>query len=163
MTILEAITLILINGAAWLFFHFAISAMCFYIPLRFFLKDIPFLRIAKWEKQGNRWHQLFRVKTWKQHLMDGSKIVKKSYNKSHLHGNTAEQLTEFAAETKRAELTHWLLIVPAPLFFLWNPEWAAWINVAYAIIANVPFIVTQRYNRARIERLLQRVNEKVSR
>lgn len=156
MTITEALLLIGINGVAWLMIHFSMSALCFYMPRSFFMKDVPFLRIAAWENDGEIWHTLFAVKSWKKHLIDGSSIVKKSYNKSHLHGTKAEQLHIFAAETKRAELTHWLIMLPVPLFFLWNPLWAAWINVVYAIVANVPFIVTQRYNRGRLERIRRR-------
>ena len=155
MTILEVLWLFFVNSAAWLIIHFTISALCFYIPLRYFLKDIPFLRIAQWERNGAIWNTLFLVKKWKKHLIDGSSIVKKSYNKSHLHGRKQEDLTIFAAETKRAEITHWLLILPAPLFFLWNPAWAGWINMVYALLANIPFIVTQRYNRGRIEAIVQ--------
>lgn len=153
---IELLYLLFINGIAWLVFHFAISAACFYIPLRFFMRDVPFFRMRAFERNGELWNTLFAVKSWKKHLMDGSKIVKKSYNKSHLHGIDSHNLAVFSAETKRAELTHWLLIVPAPLFFLWNPQWAAWINIVYALIANVPFIVTQRYNRGRLERLMKR-------
>lgn len=39
-----------------------------------------------------------------------------------------------------------------PLFFLWNPWWADLVIVAYAIAANVPCIVAQRYNRVRFQR-----------
>jgi len=94
------------------------------------------------------------LKKWKKYLIDGSSIVKKSYNKSHLHGSRQQDLISFAAETKRAELTHWLLMLPAPLFFLWNPTWAGWIIIAYALFANLPFIITQRYNRGRIESIV---------
>lgn len=155
----ELIWLLFINLIAWLILHFAISALCFYIPLSYFLKDNVIFRIMKWEQGGKLWDRLFSVKKWKKHLIDGSSIVKKSYNKSHLHGTNKESLTVFMAETKRAELTHWLLLLPAPLFFLWNPAWAGWVNVVYAVLANVPFIVTQRYNRGRLERIL-RVNKK---
>jgi len=155
MTVLEALWLLFINSAAWLVIHFSISALCLYIPLRYFLKDIPFLRIARWERNGDIWNTLFLVRKWKKYLIDGSSIVKKSYNKSHLHGQKQEDLTIFAAETKRAELTHWLLMLPAPLFFLWNPAWAGWLNIAYALLVNVPFIITQRYNRGRIEAIVQ--------
>lgn len=155
MTVLEAVWLLFVNSLAWFMIHFSISALCFHIPLRYFLKDISFLRIARWERNGNIWNTLFLVKKWKKHLIDGSSIVKKSYNKSHLHGWKQEDLTIFAAETKRAELTHWLLMLPAPLFFLWNPDWAGWIIIAYALLANVPFIMTQRYNRGRIEAIVQ--------
>lgn len=154
MTFLYAVWLFTVNTVAWLILHFTISALCFKIPLRYFLHDVAFLRIARWERDGEIWNRLFLVKKWKKYLIDGSSIVKESYNKSHLHGTKRENLIVFAAETKRAELTHWLLILPAPLFFLWNPVWAGWIIVAYALIANLPFIITQRYNRGRIESMI---------
>ena len=151
MTVINAILLLVINTVAWLVLHFTISLLCFKIPLRYFLHDVAFFRIAGWEENGKIWNRLFSVKKWKVHLIDGSTIAKKSYNKSHLHGTKMQDLIVFAAETKRAEMTHWLLILPAPLFFLWNPVWAGWINLAYALFANIPFIITQRYNRGRIE------------
>ena len=154
MTVINAIWLLIVNIMVWLVLHFSISALCFKIPLCYFLKDVVFLRIAEWEENGKIWNRLFLVKKWKRHLIDGSSIAKKSYNKSHLHGTKREDLKIFAAETKRAEITHWLLILPAPLFFLWNPVWAGWINIAYALFANVPFIMTQRYNRGRIESIV---------
>ena len=154
MTVIEVLWLLLINIVAWLIIHYAVSALCFNIPLRHFLKDTAFLRIAQWERNGKMWNRLLFVKKWKGYLIDGSSIAKKSYNKSRLHGWAREDLEVFAAETKRAELTHWLLMLPGPLFFLWNPSWAGWVIVTYALIANVPFIITQRYNRGRIEAIL---------
>ncbi|MDG0792194.1 hypothetical protein OMP38_15960 [Cohnella ginsengisoli] len=65
----------------------------------------------------------------------------------------------FAAETKRAELTHWLSILPAPLFFLWNPVWVGWIMVLYAAAFNLPIIVVQRYNRGRIDAIVSASNK----
>lgn len=160
MTVINAIWLLVVNIVAWFVLHFSISALCFKIPLRFFLKDVVFFRIAKWEEHGKIWNRLFLVKSWKKHLIDGSSIAKKSYNKIHLHGTKREDLLVFAAETKRAEMTHWLLILPAPLFFLWNPVWAGSINIVYALFANVPFILTQRYNRGRIENILDFSNRR---
>jgi Glycosyl-4,4'-diaponeurosporenoate acyltransferase len=32
-------------------------------------------------------------------------------------------LERFAAETRRAELAHWLILAASPWFFLWNPWW----------------------------------------
>ena len=111
-------------------------------------------RMASWEENGEVWNRIFLVKKWKKHLIDGSSIVKQNYNKRYLHGTKQADLLIFAAETKRAELTHWLMMVPGPLFFLWNPVWAGWIIIAYTLIANLPIIITQRYNRGRIEAIL---------
>lgn len=54
MTVINAVWLLVVNIAAWLVLHFSISVLCFKIPLRFFLKDSVFFRIAKWEqRRGN--------------------------------------------------------------------------------------------------------------
>lgn len=158
MTVIEAVWLLIVNIMAWLLIHFVVSAFCFKIPLCFFLKDTVFLRIAEWERNGKVWNEFFLVKKWKRYLIDGSSIAKKSYDKRHLHGWGRKDLLIFAAETKRAEMTHWLIMLPAPLFFLWNPDWAGWINIVYAFLANMPFIITQRYNRGRIELIVGSVN-----
>ena len=59
----------------------------------------------------------------------------------------------FLMETNRAELTHWISILPS-ILFIWNsPSIGVWM-VIYAIIANVPFILVQRYNRIRIHQVV---------
>jgi glycosyl-4,4'-diaponeurosporenoate acyltransferase len=62
----------------------------------------------------------------------------------------------FARETRRAELAHWWAMCCGPLFVLWNPPLAAVLLVAYGVFVNLPFIVVQRYNRARLQGLLER-------
>jgi glycosyl-4,4'-diaponeurosporenoate acyltransferase len=65
-------------------------------------------------------------------------------------------LDRYLLETRRAEYTHWAILAAAPLFLLWNPP-AVWLlMVAYAVVANVPCLLIQRYNRARLLRILGR-------
>ncbi|NLB98875.1 MAG: glycosyl-4,4'-diaponeurosporenoate acyltransferase, partial [Lactobacillales bacterium] len=90
---------------------------------------------------------------WKRKLPEGSSIIKSSYNKKHLQGTDKQTFEKFIIETKRAELTHWLLIPPAFVFFIWNPLWAGLVMVLYACVVNIPFILIQRYNRPRLERV----------
>lgn len=142
--------MVILDFIAWAFFHMAISIICLKIPLAFFLEDRVWFRIFAWEKSGKRWQQLFRVKKWKGRVLDGATIFRKGYAKKRLHGSSISDLNVFGAETKRAELTHWLCIVPAPLFFLWNPIWVGWVMILYALLFNVPLIIVQRYNRGRI-------------
>jgi glycosyl-4,4'-diaponeurosporenoate acyltransferase len=54
-------------------------------------------------------------------------------------------------------MTDWLAIGCAPLFFLRNPWWGDLIIVGYAVAANLPCILAQRYNRARFQRFLGRM------
>jgi glycosyl-4,4'-diaponeurosporenoate acyltransferase len=62
----------------------------------------------------------------------------------------------FVRETRRAELAHWWAMCCGLLFVLWNPPLAAALLIAYGVVANLPFIVIQRYNRFRIHALLER-------
>ena len=38
----------------------------------------------------------------------------------------------------------------------WNPAWVSMVMAAYAVGANAPFIIIQRYNRGRLARLAHR-------
>lgn len=145
---------IVVDILAWFFFHMAISIMCLKLPPSAFQNNAFWSRIYSWEKYGGLWHQLFRVKSWKSRLVDGATLFRKGYQKKTLHGMNRGDLRTFAMETKRAELTHWLSIVPAPLFFLWNPPLVGWLMIVYAVGFNMPFIITQRYNRGRIKKML---------
>ncbi|MGQ7885507.1 glycosyl-4,4'-diaponeurosporenoate acyltransferase CrtO family protein [Paenibacillus sp. WC2504] len=142
---------VMIDIFAWAFFHIFVSVLCLKLPLSFFLKESAWFRTFVWEKSGKVWQRIFRVKSWKGRLVDGTVILKKGYEKKKLHGTSIDDLKVFAAETRRAEMTHWLSIVPAPLFFIWNPIWAGWIMILYAVMFNLPFIIVQRYNRGRID------------
>ena len=66
-----------------------------------------------------------------------------------------EYFQEFVMETCRAELTHWIVFLFASIFFIWNLWWIGIIMVAYAITVNMPCIITQRYNRIRLRRVLE--------
>jgi hypothetical protein len=50
-------------------------------------------------------------------------------------------------------------IASAPVFFLWNPWWGDLIIVLYALVANLPCILVQRYNRFRLQKLRVRERE----
>jgi hypothetical protein len=67
-----------------------------------------------------------------------------------------KHLHRFIRETWRGELCHWCALGCAPVFFLWNPWWADLIMVGYGLLANLPCILAQRYNRLRLQRLLSR-------
>jgi len=146
--------LVLADVAAWLFFQLALSYGATKIPRQWFIRHSRLFRPFPFERNGELWQRLFRIKGWKGRLPDGAMFFKSAYNKQTLHGIDSPSLTEFLIESRRAELTHWLSMVPAPLFLLWNPSGAFWGNVAYAVLFNMPFILAQRYNRPRLERLI---------
>ncbi|MDD2457701.1 MAG: glycosyl-4,4'-diaponeurosporenoate acyltransferase, partial [Eubacteriales bacterium] len=113
-----------------------------------------------WERQGQIWQQVFRVRSWKERLPDGAQLIGRGYAKKRLKATHAMELSRFIQESRRAELTHYLAMLPAPLFFLWNPVWVGWFMISYALMANVPCILAQRYNRPRFIQLLKKRSAK---
>ncbi|WP_214630886.1 glycosyl-4,4'-diaponeurosporenoate acyltransferase [Paenibacillus agaridevorans] len=148
---------ILLNVGAWFIIHLAVSVCTLKLPRRFFERDNSLYRIRKWEASGRIWQQIARVKAWKHWIPDGTIFLKRGFNKSKLNGSDKTSLLIFIQESRRAELAHWLSMAPAVLFFLWNPAWAGWLMVVYALLFNVPIIIAQRYNRPRLQRLIDRI------
>ncbi|MFP4522721.1 MAG: glycosyl-4,4'-diaponeurosporenoate acyltransferase, partial [Fibrobacterota bacterium] len=101
------------------------------------------------------YERYFGVKKWKGKLPDGAALFAAGFKKGTVKSFNRDFLTKYASETCRGEAVHWAVIACAPLFFLWNYTWAGWVMIAYALMANLPCIISQRYNRLRIMRMLR--------
>lgn len=148
--------MVLLDIFAWFCFHMGISIAMLKIPDHFFETHKNWFRTWKWEQNGMIWQKIFHIQSWKHFLPDGSIFLKKAYDKSSMADAYLPTLNKFLLEMRRAEMTHWLSMTPAILFFFWNPPWAGWIMIVYAILMNIPFIVVQRYNRPRLEKIYKR-------
>jgi glycosyl-4,4'-diaponeurosporenoate acyltransferase len=104
------------------------------------------------------YERVLGIKRWKDRLPDAARWFGGGFAKGALHDEDPDYLRRFVRETWRGELCHWAALAFAPVFFLWNPWWADVIMLAYALGANLPCILVQRYNRARFERLLTRLS-----
>ncbi len=144
-----------IDFAAWLFFHLGVASLTLLLPDRLFARDTWLYRARSWERGGLFWDSLFKIKRWKERLPDGAAILRGGFAKKRLASVKTPNLARFILETRRAELTHWLAMLPAPLFFLWNPVWAGWFMILYAMLFNAPFVIVQRFNRPRFQKLLE--------
>lgn len=146
---------ILIDFLAWLLIHLLVVAIMVRLPARRFDPNGWLYRGRKWEDGGEVYQQLFKIKRWKRHLPDGERVLGRfGFQKKRLKGSTPEYYRVFLIETCRAELTHWIIILFAPFFFLWNRPGVGLFMIFYALVENIPFIITQRYNRYRLRRLL---------
>ena len=107
---------------------------------------------------GERWTHLrvVGIRRWKHRLPEAGALFRGGVTKRSLPGSSDDGLWAFVAETRRAELVHWAIPAIVPLFALWNPPWLFAAMVGYAPMANVPCLLVQRYNRARLLRLLER-------
>ena len=158
--------MILADIAAWVFFHLGIGYSCSKIPLGWLNPGRPFFQTFEWEKDGRIYNQLFRVRSWKAIIPNGSALYKDGYSIRQLTATDQAHLERWLKETVRAEPCHWLMILPGFLFFLWNNVMLGWLMVAYAFLNNLPLIFVQRFNRPRVRKMLKIVekrNQKISR
>ncbi|WP_188889504.1 glycosyl-4,4'-diaponeurosporenoate acyltransferase CrtO family protein [Paenibacillus radicis (ex Gao et al. 2016)] len=144
-----------VNIGAWLVIHLGVSYLCLKLP------DCWFARTGKdsssrreMESRELRAYNRIGIRLWKDWLPEGSVLLKEAFSKRSLSSRHPHYYDKFALEAYRGEWTHWLCMVPAPLFFLWNEPLYGWAMVGYAVAANLPFIMVQRYNRFRLERII---------
>lgn len=100
------------------------------------------------------WNTLFKINKWKHYIPEGSQLNQNIYSKKQLTSFKLNDLHTMIIEMRRAELVHWLSMIPV-LAFLKAPAYIKIINVIYVLLANLPIIVTQRYNRPRLEKVYQ--------
>lgn len=100
------------------------------------------------------YERLLAIKRWKDRLPDGASWFEGGFAKAELRRRDPRHLREFLRETWRGELCHWNVLAFIPLFFLWNPWWGDLVIGVYALAANLPCILVQRYNRQRLQRVL---------
>ncbi len=140
----------------WFLFQTGAALFCFRLPNEVFAKDNMLFAQQKWEKEGKIYQKIFRIRSWKGLLPDGGAMLKGGYAKKHMTDTSKENMELFLIESRRAELTHWLGILPFWVFGLFSPQGFIWIMLGYALVVNLPCIVAQRYNRPRIQKLLKK-------
>jgi glycosyl-4,4'-diaponeurosporenoate acyltransferase len=143
-----------VDAAAWCAVQVGAGYLVHRLPDTRLGVDRGVLREQSWERGGRFYRHRLGVARWKHWLPEGGVVFRGGVDKRSLGGVTIEHLERYRRETRRAEIGHWLALVPLPLFALWNPPllWPA--MAAYAIAVNGPCIVSQRYNRFRISRVL---------
>ena len=144
--------IIVLNVAGWLVIQLGLAWLFTQMPVTWFNPG----GARAWERGGRFYESVFAIKRWKNRLPDAARWLGGGFAKGALAGTHPDYLRRFIRETWRGELCHWLAIGCAPLFFLWNPWWGDLVIASYAVAANLPCILAQRYNRLRLRRLLAR-------
>lgn len=128
------------------------------VPARFFDPDRWLFRTREWERGGDI-YRIVRIDRWKDKLPSLSTWDR--FSKKHLNRVTPRYLQRFVFETCRAESNHLRAIVSVVLMRLWTPL-DLWLTcLVIALIGNIPFILIQRYNRPRLQRILARMDRRV--
>jgi glycosyl-4,4'-diaponeurosporenoate acyltransferase len=146
---------IVVDCIAWAILQPAIAYVCIKLPSAALRHDRWLFEARGWERGGAIYDTLFRVRRWKSLLPSGGTLFG-GFSMKRIVALDHDYLRTWIIETCRAELCHWLVILPSFLFFLWNPFYLAVVMLLYALLINVPLIVIQRYNRPRLLEVARR-------
>lgn len=102
------------------------------------------------------YERLFLVRRWKDLLPDAAPWFG-GMPKARLQSADTTYLDTFAAETRRGEFSHWLQMLVISAFILWTPFPAALVIIGWAILSNLPCILSLRHTRLRILNLSLRI------
>lgn len=129
------------------------------LPRRWFSGDRWPWASAPFEKEGRFWRKL-GVHRWKDKVPDMSRLLGDMVKKQ-LAPDGKTDYALLVQETCVAECVHWALtLLSAGIFFLWRSGWAALLWLVYNVLGNVSFIVIQRYNRPRLQKLAEKIRRK---
>jgi glycosyl-4,4'-diaponeurosporenoate acyltransferase len=151
---------ILLDAIVWLVFQLTIGYCSSKIPLDWLNPDLPFFQTFAWEKGGEIYEKYFHVRAWKHLIPNGSALYRGAFSIKHLPKSDLPYLERWLKESVRAEICHWVMILPCVFFFLWNSVTLGSIMVAYAALNNLVPIILQRYNRPRMRSLLALLEKK---
>lgn len=143
-------------SAAWALIGVVSGWLVVQVPRRHLDHDNWLTRIRAVEEGGRRYERWLRIQRWKHLLPEAGDLFPGGRSKRSTGGRSSGSLEDFVVETRRAEWVHWAQIAAAPTFGLWNPWTIGAAMVAFALVAHLPFIVVQRYNRSRLLRVLER-------
>ena len=146
---------IVVDVIAWGVFHSATGYAAYRLDDSRLSRDGWLLRQRRFET-GRWYRRRLRINRWKDKVPEAGDLFRGGVSKRHLPAYDVAGLQLFVRETRRAELAHWWAMLCGPLFVLWNPPLAAALLVGYGVVANLPFILIQRYNRFRTQPLVER-------
>jgi glycosyl-4,4'-diaponeurosporenoate acyltransferase len=144
-----------IDAGLWVVWGVAVGWWAARRPTAVLRGDGLLLRLRAFERGGHWYERSLRIKRWKDHLPEAGTWFG-GLSKRTLPDRTPGGLLRYRAECVRAELTHWLALVPLLVFPLWSPWWLVVALAAGGVACNVPCLLVPRYNRARVDAALAR-------
>ena len=135
-----------------------LGILCF--PMGRLLAKISFLadcfpfRSFPFERKGKLYEKI-GIRNWQSKAPDISKLIPGIVPRKEIPKRPdAEALRRMINETCVAELTHVLLCLAGiALLWVWPGAGGLILFVVYFLLGNVPFILIQRYNRPRLQKL----------
>lgn len=123
------------------------------LPGKWFRSEAFPYRCYEWEK---KFYQCLRIRKWHNKLPDMSRLFPRLMPEKRLREDYPEKLPVLIRETCIAELIHVLLCIAGFVCVrIWKGK-GGWIMSILFCLGNLPFIMIQRYNRPRLERIYMR-------
>lgn len=143
-----------LNVLGWPAIHLALARYFLSLPDAYFAQDSWLTRERSFEQSGTLYRRVFAVQQWKGLLPDGAPWLG-GRAKKRVATRQVQGLKIFLIETRRAEVSHWCMLLCTPIFYLWNPAWACALITLYGLSANLPCILVQRANRIKVAHILR--------
>lgn len=150
----SSLTNVLAIVVLWSAIQVIVPLLCLRIKDKWLSGSSFLFKTYEWEKEGDFYNKVFKIKKWKHLLPDGGALVKNGFKRRNIDASSKDALRKFKIESCRAELVHWVLVLPFWVVGFIAPPIVIPCMLIYALAANLPCIIAQRYNRPRIERLL---------
>lgn len=147
---------ILINFFLMVAWHLTVLVTCMNLSTSFFNPKKRMYAVRKWEKNGSFYINVLKIKKWKDNLPQF--ISKKGFSKRSLKSLSQlskEYLEKFIVETCRAEWNHFMCSMYWVISICINSTFYALLFSLIPILANLPFLLIQRFNRIRLYRLVK--------
>jgi len=153
---LRDVPAVLVSCLAWLMIGVTTGFTLHKMPVSRFAHDTWLTRPRRFE-DGGRWYlRRLHIRSWKDRLPEKGDLFRGGFSKRHLVSRSSEHLERFIAETRRAEIVHWTNLAAGPLFLIWCRPLLGTVMIVFGVVAHLPFIAVQRFNRSRLRGLLAR-------
>ena len=116
-------------------------------------------------EKGGKLYEAIGIAKWQSRVPDMSRVFPKLMPAKKVPARPDEQtLLVMIRETCAAEATHALLILAGlGLLAIWPGAGGILLYLIYAIFGNLVFLIIQRYNRPRLQKLLERQTRRANR
>lgn len=150
-------------SALWAGFGVVSGLVAALVPNRFFERDTHLTRIRRWESNGRLYDRTLRVRRWKDSLPEAGGLFRSGGSKATLGGLSLASLDRIITETRRAEWVHWANAAFGVTFFAWTEPIVGAVMTTFGVVAHLPFVVVQRYNRGRALSLRSTILDRLGR
>lgn len=140
----------------WLGGSLVVGALANRVPLAWLSPPLAAAPPAALASRLGAYQRRLGIRRWKRWIPDAGHALPGGMTKASLARRDHQALLRLLAETRRAELVHWVLW-PLWLFtLLWLPGAGVAFNLLFATVFNLPCLLLQRYTRLRLQLLLAR-------